>query len=720
MLSTTNNTAFLETLKTSPETSPAWFQQTIMTLFFGILLICTTQQVGAQTNTLQEITYATLPGDRVQIKLTMSEAATLPGSFTIDNPARIALDFPATQSALKRKRQSVGIGGIRTITAVEAGGRTRIVINLTKLIGYSTRVDGNNVFITLGDSSVGAMGKLTAATKDKTSSADIISVSTIRDVDFRRGVKGEGRIVVSLADPSTVIDMKKRGEQVIITLQNSKLPEALERRLDVIDFATPVRTVDAFNHGSDVRIVITASGNFEHLGYQTDDRFTVDIKPPIKEKEEKRKKRKFAYTGERLSLNFQNIEVRAVLQLIADFTGLNLVTSDTVSGNLTLRLKNVPWDQALDIILKTKGLAKRQTGNVMLIAPAEEIAAREKLELEANRQIENLAPLESESIQINYAKASDLAALLKAKGNSIVSERGNITVDERTNKLLVQDTAKNIDAMAALVQELDIPVRQVLIEARIVLATTNFSKELGIRFGVSGETVSGSRTIATSGDLASASAFAVSGTTPALNNRLNVNLPTGNPTGSIGLAIAKIPFGAILDLELSAAQAEGRSETISSPRVITANQHMARIEQGTEIPYVESSSSGATTISFKKAVLSLEVTPQITPDDRIIMDLKVNKDAPDFSNLISTGAGVGAPPIDTQNVETQVLVDNGETVVLGGVYEQTKSYSVNRVPFFGDLPLIGILFRNTIEKNDKSELLIFVTPKLLKEQLALQ
>ena len=679
----------------------------------GILVMCLLPVTAAFSNTLEDISFATLPGDRVQIKLRMQQPASEPSSFTIDNPARIALDFADTTVNLPRKSQDIGIGVARSVNAVEAGGRTRVVINLAKLVGYSTTVSGNDVIITLNDETAGSFA---AAEKPSAPSAAVTAAEVnILNLDFRRGSKGEGRVELILADPNIPVDMKKRGQQVIVTLKNSALSADMERRLDVIDFATPVQTVDAFNHGNDVRLIITAISDFDHIAYQADEKLTVDVKPIVKKEEPELARRKFAYTGERLSLNFQNIEVRAVLQLIADFTGINMVTSDTVTGNLTLRLKNVPWDQALDIVLKTKGLAKRESGNVMLIAPTEEIAAREKLELEASKQIVELAPLISETIQVNYAKASDLAALIQSKEKSFLSARGSINIDQRTNKLLVQDTAENVDLIIALVEELDVPIRQVLIESRIVLAGNQFTRELGVKFGVSSETTSGSRSITTAGSLNAADSFNQFGITPQLDERLNVNLPAISSTaGSIGLAIAKLPFGTLLDLELSAAQAEGKSETISSPKVITADQQEAVIESGQEIPYQEASSSGATSVSFKKAVLSLKVTPQITPDDRIVMDLTVNKDSPDFANLVQ-----GVPPINTQNVETQVLVDNGETVVLGGVYEQTKTKSINRVPFFGDLPLVGALFRNNTETNDKQELLIFVTPKLLKEDVSL-
>lgn len=660
----------------------------------------------AENNAITEINYSSLPGDQVQIRMSLENLATEPGSFTIDSPARIAFDFPNTKVKLPERSLNIGIGVARSISTVEAGGRTRVVLNLSRLVTYNTIVEGNDVIVTLG-------GSVTANNAKSRKIAGLEAQSTdknIKNIDFRRGEKGEGRIIIDLADPNTPIDLKTRGEQITVTVTNSAISNELERRLDVIDFGTPVKSIDSFNQNGNVKIVITGIGEFEQLAYQADNSFTVDVKPIVKESAAELRKKKLAFKGERLSLNFQSIEVRAVLQLIADFTDLNLITSDTVKGDVTLRLKNVPWDQALDIILRSKGLAMIKDGNVISVAPAEEVAARAKLD----QTIEAQAPLISDSLQINYAKASDFTKLLKTKDNSLLSERGSVSVDARTNRLLIRDTATNIAAITELVQELDIPVRQVLIESRIVLATNDFSKELGVRFGISSVHQRNATDIgATSGSLEAVEDL-IDGD-PLSQNRYNVDLPASMAgAGSIGLALARLPFGTLLDLELSAAQTEGRSETISSPRVITSDQSEASIETGTEIPYSEASSSGAATVSFKKAVLSLKVTPQITPDDRIIMDLEVNKDSPDFGNITA-----GVPPIKTQAVKTNVLVDNGETIVLGGVYEQTKANNTTRVPFFGDLPLIGFLFRSTFEQNNKSELLIFVTPKLMKDSVKL-
>lgn len=692
-------------------------QSRLIGKWLSLTLMCLMTSLPAQAalldnsdTTLDAITYSTLPGDLVQIRLKLSGNVKEPGSFTIDNPARIALDFPRTKSNLTRKNKTIGVGAARSVTAVEAGGRTRVVINLSKLVSYQTKLEGSDIIVTLNAGGQTVASRPTETTPSTSSSSVGKSVNNI---DFRRGEKGEGRIIVTLGDPNTAVDMTKQGKQVIVTLQNTRLPDELERRLDVIDFATPVRTVDAFKQGADVRMVIAAVGKFDHIAYQTDNHFTIDIKPVSKVEEQKKKKDRFGYKGERLSLNFQNIEVRAVLQLIADFTGINMVTSDAVSGTLTLRLKNVPWDQALDIILKTKGLAKRQAGNVMMIGPAAEIAAQEKIELEASKQIEELAPLINDNMQINYAKAEEIANLIKSETSSMLSERGSVNIDSRTNKLLIHDVDERIVVIRKLVAELDVPVKQVLIESRVVIANDDFSKDLGVRFGVTQYEQNGGDFTSTTGnatgtdgmvnDANDGSAIGL----PFRNDRMNVDLPVSN-SGAGSIALAFLSGNTLVDLELSALQLEGKGKIVSSPRVVTANGHKALIEQGVEIPYQEASSSGATTVAFKKAVLSLEVTPQITPDNRVIMDLKVNKDS--VGQIF-----FGVPSIDTREVQTQVLVSNGETIVLGGVYEQIKSSEVDRVPFFGDLPLIGALFRQTREKDEKSELLIFVTPKILKD-----
>ncbi|MFQ5469034.1 MAG: type IV pilus secretin PilQ [Gammaproteobacteria bacterium] len=679
------------------------------------------QDTNRTSRSLDEITFSALSSNKVQIRLTMTgeQAETQPLSFTIDNPARIAFDFPDTASSVA-KSQPIGIGIARRINVVESKGRTRVVLSLDKLVPYTTVIDGHFVYITLDNSVPSPAGEMVAMDnvleQDGTVPQVKVQQRSIENIDFRRGTKGEGRVIVTLSDPSTVVNIRDEAGKVKLDFLNTSLPEELQQRMDVVDFATPVSFVDSYTQDENVQILVTAEGEFEHLAYQSNERFTLEIKPLVKDDKKEEGVDEKDYSGERLSLNFQDIEVRAVLQLIADFTSLNLVTSDTVKGSVTLRLQNVPWDQALDIILKTKGLAMRQSGNVMLVAPSEEIAAREKQEYESQKQIEDLVPLRTELIQVNYAKAGDISELLKAQENSLLSERGNVTIDERTNTLLIQDTIEKLDEIRKLVHRLDIPVRQVLIESRVVIANDDFSRGLGVRFGASSVTDNGSSgLIGSSGSLAATDSMVTNAPlpvpNPSLDDRLNVDLPVIGTAGKIAFAILGSDY--LVDLELSAMQAEGRGEVVSSPRVITSNQAEALIEQGVEIPYQEASSSGATTVAFKKAVLKLQVKPQITPDDRIIMELKVNKD--------SVGeVFLGVPSINTREVSTEVLVNNGETVVLGGIYEQTRSNEVDSVPFLGSLPFVGALFRQTRKVDDKAELLIFVTPKILKESLSLR
>ena len=683
-----------------------------------ICLICVSMffQVKSFAATLDDISYSSLPGDRLELDLTLSEPPQgEPLNFTIDNPARIVLDFPDTTLNLKQKNIPIGIGAAHSVSAVEAAGRTRVVLNLDSSVGYDMAVDGNTVKVTLAG---GVSGTASTAMAGKQMATGGAAKSSIENIDFRRGDKGEGRIIVTLSDPSASVNLGKEGGKVTVDFLNTSLPADLNRRLDVVDFATPVKEIDTSPSADGTRMVIsTTTEDYDHLAYQSDNQLTIEFKPLSKAEKEEVQKQKFGYTGERLSLNFQDIEVRAVLQLIADFTGLNMVASDTVRGNVTLRLKNVPWDQALDIILKSKGLGMRKDGNVILVAPQEEIAAREKLELEASKQIEELAPLSTEFIQVNYAKADELAALIKAKENNLLSARGNVSIDARTNTLIVQDVAASLESIRSMVAKLDIPVRQVLIESRIVNADESFAKDLGVRFGYSKNT-------GTVGDMSTSSGTLVVGGAQAgttdygggtafvtgSNENLMVSLPVAGATSSLKLAYGIIG-SYLLQLELSAALAEGRGEDIASPKVITANQREAVIESGVEIPYQQATSSGATSVSFKKAVLALRVTPQITPDDRVLLDLDVNQDTRGSPDVL------GVPPINTRNVSTQVLVDNGETVVLGGVYSQSSNNSLDRVPFFGDLPYVGFLFKRTSETKTKSELLIFVTPKILKENL---
>jgi type IV pilus assembly protein PilQ len=682
----------------------------------GICLL-TFSDVSARA--LIGLDYSVMTGNTVQIVFTFDDAAIAPRTFTIDDPARIALDFSETENKLEQRSMQVGIGSMQSIITAAAKNRTRVVLNLTQKADYATNVSGNQVILTLagGDQAALPVASTTASgtTASLTESSPAVSAVAkgVTNIDFKRGPNGEGRVIINLTTTSVSTDVWRENNVVHIEMIGSQLPDELQRRMDVSDFATPISFIDSTQDGANIHMTINSLGDFEHLAYQTDRVYTIEVAPISKEEEEKKRKAKFGFTGERLSLNFQDIEVRSVLQLLADFTGLNLVVSDSVEGNLTLRLKNVPWDQAMDIILKTKGLDKRKAGNVILIAPTDEIAAREKLELEARQQVEELERLRTEFIKVNYAKAADIAELLKLTDNAILSPRGSVSVDERTNTLLIKDTNSSLANVRILLAELDIAVRQVLIESRVVIANDDFSKELGVRFGVTndsfGTSTSGGGAI-TTGTLEGASSL-INNDPLGVTESLNVNLPVQNPAGSFALALAKLPLGTLLEMELTAAQIEGRGEVVSSPRVITADSHTARIEQGVEIPYLELD-DGDATLKFRKAVLSLEVTPQITPDDRVIMDLDVHKD--NVGEQVSFGAGLSAPSIDTREVQSQLLVDNGQTVVLGGIYETIKANQVTRVPFFSDLPVVGNLFKTTSEVDDRTELLIFVTPKILQ------
>ena len=682
-------------------------------------------------NKLEAVDVQTLPGQQLQLTMRLSGPATQPLSFTIDNPARISFDLAKTAIALPSRRIDVRAAGVDTILAAEANGRTRVVLNLDKLMPYETRVQGNNIIVMIGTSShqaaAAAPAKARAAANNVTGGASDVPRS-IRTIDFRRGGDGAGRVVVQLSDPHTPINLRRLGNQIMVEFSGTDLPRNLMRRFDALDFATPVSSFDVTRVGNDSRVIINASGDFDQLAYQSEDQYVIEVQPRRKVQGQGDEKRE--YTGERLTLNFQDIETRAVLQLLADASGQNIVVSDSVTGSVTLRLQNVPWDQALDIVLKTKGLDKRRQDNVIIVAPSAELATQEKAELAARKDLQELSPLRAEYLQVNYAKAQDLAELIKSQGGSLLSSRGSVAVDERTNTLLLQDTADRLADIRRLVGTLDIPVRQVLIEARIVVVNDTFSRDLGIRSGLTANRTNGrSGTFVTSGtsaatgtalDSALANLRAAGNGTPyplavpggaGAPQRYNVNLPVPSPAGSIAFMLLGSDY--IVDLELSAAQAEGRGEIISSPRVITANQKQASIEQGVEIPYQESSSSGAATISFKKAVLALKVTPQITPDNRIILDLNVKKDS--VGVVVVTSGGVNVPSIDTREISTQVLVNDGQTVVLGGILETTRRDTEKKVPYIGDIPVLGRLFKTTSKQNDKAELLIFVTPKILRE-----
>jgi type IV pilus assembly protein PilQ len=703
----------------------------------ALLLFVGSATNAQEGNRLQDIQVQSLPGQRVELKLIMSGTAPEPLAFTIDDPARIALDLPDTTLGLTSRRRDVNLGPLDTVLTAEANGRTRVVLNLDAMVAYETRASGNTVTITLGDGDDYSAGT-TQFASNVTSQPSYSSSGdrSITGVDFRRTRDGGGRVVVNLTDPSTPVDIRQEGGRVVAIFKDTSLPATLMRRLDVMDFATPVTTVDTLRTNLDTRIVISADGKYEQLAYQSDNEFTIEINPDVAEAEEGSTlfSETKEYEGQRLTLNFQDIETRAVLQLLAETSGRNIVVSDTVQGNVTLRLRNVPWDQALDIVMTTKGLDMRQNGNVIIVAPAEEIAARETADLEAKQAIAELEPMYSEFLQVNYAKASDLASLISGsgnEGNTMLSDRGSIAVDDRTNTLLVQDTAERLQDIRRMVSTLDVPIKQVLIESRIVVVNDDFSRDLGIRLGVTalhesgpnsgGTFISGAgngtdttvnsalNNLAdpanTSGPGGTPGIFPVQ--VPQLDNRYNVNVPIANAAGRFALAVLESDY--LVDLELTALEAEGRGEIVSTPRVITANQKEARIEQGVEIPYQQSASSGATTIQFKKAVLSLTVTPQITPDNNIIMDLLVHKD--NVGDIISTGGlGGTVPSIDTRAVETQVLVADGQTVVLGGIYETERRETINKVPFLGDIPVLGNLFKSKQRVDKKARAFTKLSP----------
>ncbi|HET8692122.1 MAG TPA: type IV pilus secretin PilQ [Steroidobacteraceae bacterium] len=690
--------------------------------------IAWSQLAQAEGARLTAVEVMPMQGSTLQVRLRTDGTAPQPQAFTIDKPARLSIDLPDVGLALDNRRIDVGQGGVDTIVAAEATGRTRVVFNLDSLVPYTAVAEGDSVVVTLGASQAAA----------STGSTPPLAVGmpasgrAITGVDFRRSPEGAGRVIVQLSDPATPASLQQEGNRIVVDFTGVTLGEDLMKRYDVVDFATPVTTVDATRLGNGARLVVNATGDFEQLAYQTDNQYVVEVRQRPRATAAVADKDK-VYTGERLTLNFQDIDVRPLLQLLADTSGQNIVVSDSVKGRVTLRLQNVPWDQALDIVLKTKGLDMRRKDNVILVAPQAELAAQEKAELEAKKDIEELAPLRTEFLTVNYAKASEIARLAKSSGGgSLLSARGSISVDERTNTLLVQDTAENLTAIRAMVATLDIPVRQVLIESRIVIVSDDFSRDLGVRAGFTRVSDDIKDLMAISGSAQSTDSIMGS----ALDNlastgqpfpvqvpfgtnfdRYNVNMPVANPAGRIALSILDFD-DFLIDLELSAAQSEGRGEIKSTPRVITANQREAIIEQGVEIPYQESASSGATTTQFKKAVLSLKVTPQITPDDRVILDLTVTKDS--VGQLVPSATGGFVPSIDTRNIQTQVLVKDGQTVVLGGIMETERRDSVKKVPGLGDVPVIGNLFKSKNKVNNRDELLIFVTPKILREGSAIE
>ncbi|HMH18180.1 MAG TPA: type IV pilus secretin PilQ [Burkholderiales bacterium] len=698
---------------------------------FGLLLFASLAE--AQQNSIENFD-VTQSGGQVLVRVSFkSPIPAAPGSFTIANPARIAFDFPDTSNGLGRTSQDIGEGVLRSMNVVQAGERTRLVLNLRNMVSYESKIEGNNLLVTLAAATSGFARQAAGGGSARFAEGRSDVQHALRDINFRRGSGGEGRIVVELSDTSTGVDIRQQGQTVIVDFLKTSVPETLRKRYDVVDFATPVQTLSVFPQGDNVRMVIEPRGLWEHNAYQTDTQFVLEVKPIQYDPNKLVQGTRSGYTGEKLSLNFQNVEVRSVLNVIADFTDLNIITSDSVGGNLTLRLKDVPWDQALDIILQTRGLDMRKNGNVIWIAPRDELATKEKLALESTAQITELEPLRTETFQLNYAKADAFAKLLADPLQRILSKRGAASVDLRTNQVFVQDVGVRLEEVRKLLTQVDVPVQQVLIEARIVEANDSFSKNLGVRMGnvslplaqsgnssgpspiggnVTGVAVTQTGTLADLPNLFPAGGGQITTKTP---DNLSVNLPAapvGNAAaaGSIALLITNKLTGA-LQLELSALEADGKGKIISSPRVMTANNVEALIEQGTELPYQQATSSGATSISFRKANLALKVRPQITPDGNVIMNLDINKD----SVGQSTNAGFA---IDTKHVLTQVLVENGGTVVIGGIYTQTLQTTITKVPFFGDLPLLGVLFRNNSRSDNKTELLVFITPRIVEQRLS--
>ena len=673
------------------------------------------------TATIEGIEFSARPGSKFEIRLDFSEAPPEMKSYTIEKPARIAIDFPDTVSGLERKRYSLPYGNATGVVVLESGGRTRMVVNLVKVVPYETRVDGNSLYVVVGQENSGDYVKQGSDPYQiKTAVVPVTEVaSEITDLQFQRTPSGEGRLTLELTNPSVDVNVFSEGGDIKVQFVDTSVPERLMRRYDVTDFATPVTSVDVNTTERGATLTLKNTGDFDYLAYQTDNQYVLSVKP-LSKKEVEERRNEFVYVGDRISLNFQDIEIRAVLQLIADFTELNLVASDTVRGRITLRLQNVPWDQALELVLKTKGLDKRQIGNVLMVAPAAEIAERERQQIEANKQIAELAPLQSEFVRIRYANAANIVQLFKAgseEGGSLISGRGSVVVEPRTNSLIITETAPKLAEIRSLIELVDIPIRQVMIEARIVIAQSDATKNLGIEWGGAYLNTNNDNITSVSGNTANVVGLnesVINGTQPQVDypGALMVDLGV---TRNSGFAVGFTSGDLFLTAELSALEAAGEGEGVSQPKVITGDKQQASIKSGTEIPYQESSASGETTTSFKDAVLALDVTPNITPDDRIMLQLQVNQDS--VGELVPSGQGGFIPSIDTTQLNTQVLVGNGETVVLGGVFKTEDIESINKVPFFGDLPYIGAFFRNESTTHKKTETLIFITPRILAETL---
>jgi type IV pilus assembly protein PilQ len=703
-----------------------------------LLVLCLLSSMS-WAGTLNDIKFAELPGERFEVRMAFSDSPPEPKGYTIEKPARIVLDFPDVVSSLKERRFPLSFENGQSAMVLTTDGRTRVIVNLERLTSYSSRKEGNTFIVEVGASqTTGDFNKVAATKNIDVPSKKVAAVvanangqASITNIDFRRGQTGEGRVVVTLSDSHVTADLVGTGAGVKLSFKNVAIPADLRRRLDVVDFATPVTLINSSQDGNSSVLNISANGEFDYMAYQTDNEYVVSVKPLTAE-EKREKKKDFEFSGDKLSFNFQDIEVRAVLQIIADFTNLNLVASDTVQGRITLRLENVPWDQALALVLKTKGLDKRQDGNVLMIAPAAEIAERERQELSTKKQLEELAPLRTEYLRVRYANAKEMFELFKGdKGGgsdssggtggskstgSVLSERGQAIVDERTNSIIVTDTAERIEAFKKLVEQIDIPIRQVMIEARIVIANTDFRRELGIQWGGISYGLSNGTLTEGSGSFKGLSSdpgtpydfLTGNGKTDMIQNNI-VNLGVSKPAGSIAAGI--LTDNAFLDMELSALENSGYAEVVAQPKVITSDKQKAIIKSGKEIAYQEASASGATTTSFREAVLKLEVTPQITPDNHVIMELLIFKDAVGEVTLS------GVPTIDITRLETRVLVNNGETIVLGGVFGLDTLKSDIKVPLLGDIPYLGRLFKHSIDKQTKTELLIFVTPKIIADKL---
>jgi type IV pilus assembly protein PilQ len=678
------------------------------------LLLCAQ---AVQASIIQTIDFNSLPGGVLEIRLDMDGTPSEPKGYTIDKPARIALDLPNIKSALAKKKHTVDFGSADSVMVLESGDRTRVIINLVELTEYSTRIEGNSLYIL-----VGGGGKQDFLKRGESKLASQFGatedVDSILGLDFKRGEEGEGKLLIKLSSSNIAADISKEGRVITLKLPGVGMMEELRRNYDVVDFATPVTMFSADYRSGNSIIEINPVGDFDYLAYQTDDVYVVSVRP-LSAQDMENKKKDFLFSGEKLSLNFQSIEVRAVLQLIADFTDLNLVASDSVAGNITLRLENVPWDQALDLVLSTKGLDKRQIGNVLMVAPAEEIAARERQEIESSKQLGEILPLQTEHIKVLYAEASDLVGLLQSDGdNGLVSERGSVLVDARTNSLLITETSITLEEIRRVIKLVDIPVRQVLIEARIVIANSDFSKDLGIRWGGLnlGFGSSDTRSRSFAGNLESATAAITNGGVSAIDvpGALAVDLGVSGTSAS-RLALGYQSSNISLAAELSALESNGQGEVVSQPKIITGDKQKAVIKSGQQIPFLQSAPNGGTTVNFEEAVLKLEVTPNITPDDRILMDLVINQDS--LGDFINGQFNSQIPIIDTTELITQVLVKNGETIVLGGVFQISDVTETTQTPFLGDIPYLGRLFKRTTERKDKIETLIFITPRILSDDL---